>query len=455
MSSDSPAWVELRAKTPAEWEVALLAEVTDFQEGPGILAKDFTESGVPLLRLRNIEGPNVRLDGCNYLAQAKVESKWKHFALAPGDLLISTSASLGRVSAVDASSAGAIAYTGIIRFRSRSQRLHHEYLRAFLSSKSFVEQAERMATGSVIKHFGPSHLRQMAIALPPISTQARIAELFDALDDRITLLRETNATLETIAQALFKSWFVDFDPVRAKMAGRAPEGMDEVTAAFFPDSFEDSELGEVPRGWKLSTLDGVSDVGIGKTPPRKEAHWFSEDSADVPWVSIRDMGVSGTYMDRTSEYLTVTAVDRFNVRRVPDNTVLLSFKLTIGRVAITQGEMTTNEAIAHCKLTPESPLPSEYVYLHLKQFNYSALSSTSSIADAVNSKTVKAIPIMVPGAEVVAAFAGVMTPLFQRIRATQAHADTLTSLRDTLLPRLISGQLRLPEAQAATESALA
>ncbi len=312
-----------------------------------------------------------------------------------------------------------------------------------------------MATGSVIKHFGPSHLRQMAIALPPISTQARIAELFDALDDRITLLRETNATLETIAQALFKSWFVDFDPVRAKMAGRAPEGMDEVTAAFFPDSFEDSELGEVPRGWKLSTLDGVSDVGIGKTPPRKEAHWFSEDSADVPWVSIRDMGVSGTYMDRTSEYLTVTAVDRFNVRRVPDNTVLLSFKLTIGRVAITQGEMTTNEAIAHCKLTPESPLPSEYVYLHLKQFNYSALSSTSSIADAVNSKTVKAIPIMVPGAEVVAAFAGVMTPLFQRIRATQAHADTLTSLRDTLLPRLISGQLRLPEAQAATESALA
>ena len=100
-----------------------------------------------------------------------------------------------------------------------------------------------MATGSVIKHFGPSHLRQMAITLPPLETQIQIAEMFDALDDRITLLRETNATLEAIAQALFKSWFVDFDPVRAKMGGRTPEGMDEATAALFPDGFETSELG--------------------------------------------------------------------------------------------------------------------------------------------------------------------------------------------------------------------
>jgi type I restriction enzyme S subunit len=155
-----------------------------------------------------------------------------------------------------------------------------------------------------------------------------------ALDDRITLLRETNATLEAIAQAIFKSWFVDFDPVRAKQEGRAPEGMDEATAALFPDSFEESALGLVPRGWRGSTLGAVSDVGIGKTPPRKEAHWFSESPADVRWVSIRDMGTSGAFISHTSEYLTAASIERFNVRQVPNNTVLLSFKMTIGRVAV-------------------------------------------------------------------------------------------------------------------------
>ncbi len=268
-------------------------------------------------------------------------------------------------------------------------------------------------------------------------------------------MRETNQTLEAIAQALFKSWFVDFDPVRAKSEGKLPEAMEEATAALFPNAFEETELGLVPKGWKNSNLSNVSDVGIGKTPPRKEAHWFSEDSTDVRWVSIRDMGTSGSYISNTSEFLTAEAVDKFNVRRVPSNTVLLSFKMTIGRVAITDGEMTTNEAIAHCKLTSESPLPSEYIYLHLKGFDYNSLSSTSSIADAVNSKTVKAIPILVPNAEVVAAFEKITDALFEKIKNTHYQSQTLTTLRDTLLPRLISGQLRIADAEAELEKVTA
>ena len=122
MSSESPACLELRAKAPSNWGVESLEKVTDFQEGPGILAKDFRESGVPLLRLRNIETPRVQLDGCNFLDPEKVNTKWKHFGLSQGDFLISTSASLGRVSVVGPDAVNAIAYTGIIRFRSRSPR---------------------------------------------------------------------------------------------------------------------------------------------------------------------------------------------------------------------------------------------------------------------------------------------------------------------------------------------
>lgn len=292
-------------------------------------------------------------------------------------------------------------------------------------------------------------LNSIEVCVPPPPAQRAIGEFICALDDRIALLRETNATLEAIAQALFKSWFVDFDPVHAKQQGIEPEGMDDATAALFPDSFEESELGLVPRGWKACTMDDVSVVGIGKTPPRKESHWFSENPEDVRWASIRDMGISGAFLSSTSEYLTNESIQRFNVRQVPNNTVLLSFKMTIGRVAITDGDMTTNEAIAHFKLDEQSPLTSEFIYLHLKQFDYTRLSSTSSIADAVNSKTVKAIPILLPDAAIVLAFQGAVSPIFERIKLIQHQAQILSALRDTLLPRLISGQLRLPEADVA------
>ena len=306
-------------------------------------------------------------------------------------------------------------------------------------------------TGSTVSNLRIPVLEALRIPTPTLSSQQNIAETLGALDDRITLLRETNATLEAIAQALFKSWFVDFDPVRAKMEGRAPEGIDETTAALFPDGLEDSELGLVPKGWKNRTMSDVSTVGIGKTPPRKEQHWFSEDPRDVRWVSIRDMGAVGVYANQTSEFLTKDAVERFNVRRVPDNTVLMSFKMTIGRVAIADGEMTTNEAIAHFKLMPEAPLSPEFIYLHLKQFDYSTLSSTSSIADAVNSKTVREIPILVPSSEIMAIFQTQVGVLFEKLKNTEQQAQTLATLRDTLLPRLISGQLRLPQAQATAE----
>ena len=314
------------------------------------------------------------------------------------------------------------------------------------------KQVKGQAYGSAQENINLEVLRKLEFPIPSLGVQVEIADFLSLLDDRIALLRETNATLEAIAQALFKSWFVDFDPVSASMEGRAPEGMDEATAALFPDGFEESELGLVPRGWRASTMGEVSTVGIGKTPPRKEPQWFSESAYDTRWVSIRDMGASGVFASQTSEYLTEESIQRFNVRVVPDNTTLLSFKMTIGRVAITDGEMTTNEAIAHFKLDAESPLTSEFIYLHLKQFNYSSLSSTSSIADAVNSKTVRNIPVLVPDAEVLHAFQDQIKPIFSRLKVIEQQAQTLATLRDTLLPRLISGQLRLPETTTLLEA---
>lgn len=190
---------------------------------------------------------------------------------------------------------------------------------------------------------------------------------------------------------------------------------------------------------RICRADEYFDISIGKTPPRKEPQWFSANPKDVTWVSISDMGTCGLYISCSSEQLTKEAVDRHNVKIVPDNTVLLSFKLTVGRIAITNGEMTTNEAIAHFK-TDKKEI-NEYLYCYLKCFNYQTMGSTSSIATAVNSKIIKGMPFVVPTDDELIDFHSVVAPMFAKIKANQTESEKLTAVRDTLLPKLMSGEL--------------
>lgn len=189
----------------------------------------------------------------------------------------------------------------------------------------------------------------------------------------------------------------------------------------------------------ICRADEYFDISIGKTPPRKEPQCFSTNPQDVTWVSISDMGTCGLYISSSSEQLTKQAVERHNVKVVPDNTVLLSFKLTVGRIAITNGEMTTNEAIAHFK-TDKKEI-NEYLYCYLKCFNYQTMGSTSSIATAVNSKIIKGMPFVVPTNDELEEFHIFAAPMFAKIKANQIETDNLTALRDTLLPKLMSGEL--------------
>ena len=292
-------------------------------------------------------------------------------------------------------------------------------------------------------------LHRIPVLLPSLAEQKAIASVLGAFDDKIELNRRMNATLEAMARALFQSWFVDFDPVRAKLDGRQPIGLDEATAALFPASFQDSTLGHIPKGWEVKTADEVSTVGIGKTPPRMEHQWFSENPADVPWMSIRDLGIAGVFISHTSEFLTAEAVEKFRIKRIPDNTVVLSFKLTMGRVAITDGKMLSNEAIAHFCLNPETTFGSAYLYCYLKGFGFDQLGSTSSIATAINSDMVRGMRVLVPPKGIAEAFERTVKPLFTQMKNIQKQSHTLATLRDTLLPKLLSGELRVTEALTA------
>ena len=240
--------------------------------------------------------------------------------------------------------------------------------------------------------------------------QKQIAEILSSLDDKIELNRRINASLEKLASSLFKQWFVDIGD-------------------------------KLPQGWRIGKLSDISDITIGRTPPRMQKQWFSENPEDIKWISIRDLGNSGIYINKTAEYLTKDAVDRFNIPVIPKNTVILSFKLTVGRVAITTEDMLSNEAIAHIKLK-SSDLSSEYVYLFLKRFDYSILGSTSSIATAVNSKTIKDISILIPDEQTSKKFTKLVQPIFSNILRNTSEIDSLSQIRDSLLPRLMSGKIR-------------
>ena len=164
---------------------------------------------------------------------------------------------------------------------------------------------------------------------------------------------------------------------------------------------------------------------------------------DIKWFSIADMGKAGVFIDESSEYLTEEAIEKYNVVIVPENTLILSFKLTVGRVAITTNKCTTNEAIAHFKTNNKDINP--YLYCYLKVFKYGELGSTSSIAKAINSKIVKKIPVLIPSNNKMKESKELFENIFNEIKSNQLEINNLTKLRDTLLPKLMSGEIDVSE----------
>jgi type I restriction enzyme S subunit len=285
----------------------------------------------------------------------------------------------------------------------------------FLYFKLKMLDLVKMNVGSAVPSLTTAVLNEIKLDLPPLPAQRAIAATLSCLDDKIELNRRINANLEAQAQAIFKSWFVDFEPWG----------------------------GVMPAGWTTGKAEDFFDISIGKTPPRKETQWFTANPQDVVWVSISDMGSCGVFISDSSEYLTAESLSRFNIKVVPSGAVLLSFKLTIGRVAITNGEMTTNEAIAHFKRQEDTA--TEHLYCYLKAFDYQSLGNTSSIGTAVNSKTIKAMPFVMPDGKTIEKFHASTAPLFEQIRVHLEESARLAAIRDTLLPRLMSGEIRPPE----------
>ena len=327
-----------------------------------------------------------------------------------------------------------------IRIFPKSESIDLKYVYYMTKSPDFWP-----IRGSAQPFISQTDIRELYVQLPELRVQRFIGNLLYELEQKIRVNQAVSSTLQEITETIFKSWFIDFDTVKSKMAGEGPVGMDGETASLFPGAMEDSELGYIPKGWSVLSAGELFDIGIGRTPPRKEPEWFSEGKNGVPWVSIRDMGTFGVFSQSTSESLTEAAVVKFRVPVVPEQTVLMSFKLTVGKLCITDRPLVTNEAIAHFRVPKEGRLDSNYAYLWLNRYDMRTLDSTSSIGTATNSGVIRNIKFLVPSKELLLRFQKTVDPIFKGLQSLQEQSTTLSYLRDALLPRLVSGELQIPQ----------
>lgn len=428
--------------------------------GSNLVSRDYVEQGVPVIRGQNMGGKWVSGDFV-FVSPEKAAQLAQNKA-RPGDVVFTQRGTLGQVSIVPQTP-----YSEYVVSQSQMKitvdpdKADPQFIYYLFRSEEQLRYVLNSAIQTGVPHTNLGILRKTPVSIPALGTQKAIAEFLCAFDDRITLLRETNATLEAIAQALFKSWFVDFDPVRAKAEGRQPEGMDATTAALFPDSFEESELGLVPKGWGMSTLGAICDSngGVIQTGPfGSQLHASDYVAEGVPVVMPKD--ISNRRVDAsTAAKVGLEDVQRLAKHQLRDGDIVFSRRGDVEKHALIGDTEVGWLCGTGCLLVRPGSRRRVAGYLsrsldlpHTKQ--WLTQHAVGATMPNLNTGILAAVPVVVPSDEVLGAFDEATSELDTRISAGNAAAQTLTQLRDTLLPRLISGQLRLPEAETLLEKAL-
>lgn len=338
-----------------------------------------------------------------------------------------------------------------------------EYVGYYLRSPKFRQAMLAFSTMSTRASLNNEMIGRLEISFPSRNVQTRISDILKSLDDRIVLLRETNTTLEAIAQALFKSWFVDFDPVRAKMEGRVPEGMDEAMAALFPDGIEESELGTLPMGWNLVPFGQLLSHTIG-------GDWgsdASDEKNDTRVAIIRGTDIPDLQSGANSRVpVRYTSGKKLATRKLEDGDIVLevsggSKDQPTGRALyLTNGLLgqfdCPVEPASFCRLLRPSgkgigvALGQHLTYIYAQGKTWEYQNQSTGIANFQTVHFLETELVVVPSNDILDAFVNIVRPLIERTHLTQIQ--DLVNLRDALLPRLISGQLRLPEVEAQIEA---
>ncbi|MEK6301137.1 MAG: restriction endonuclease subunit S [Acidobacteriota bacterium] len=441
----------------AKWEAGILGNFVRHQKGFAFKSSEYRPHGHPVVRVSNFTDRTINMADCNYIDSENI-SQYLNYALHTGDVVIATVGSwpsneasvVGRTIRVPPEADGAFLNQNAVRLRGTAE-LNEEFLFYLLKTENFQTYLVGTAQGSANQ--ASITLRDIfgyEFPLPPLSEQRAIARILGTLDDKIALNRRINETLEAMARALFKSWFVDFDPVRAKVEGRDP-GLPKPIADLFPDSFEESELGDIPKGWRVGTLGMLGKLAIGGDWGEGEAfagaidanclrgvdlehlrqsghasaprRWFKPSSLERRAMDDRDVLIAGSGAGPTGRPLWMCA----DLLQVLGPCVYSNFckRIRCGTAA----EAVYLDAWLH------GMRESGEIWEHVNGTSVPNLDANSLLAG-------KEIPL--PPVPVLDRYYGFVRPIRQELYAGQN--GTLAALRDTLLPKLISGELRVKDA---------
>ena len=413
-----------------------------------------TTAGIPLITAKVIKGGRIETPS-EFIAADTYEEWMRRGIPEAGDVVITTEAPLGEVAQLPK---GKVALAQrVITLRGKKGLVDNTFLKYLLLSRPFQEDLEARATGTTVVGIKQSVLRKIDLAFPSFLDQKAIAHILGTLDDKIELNRKSNETLEAMAKALFQSWFVDFDPVRAKAEGR-PTGLPAEISDLFPDSFEDSELGEIPSGWEMETLGEILDVDKGVSYKGD----FLSDTEGLPMVNLGCFAGGGSFRAEKMKFY----AGEYRERHLA----------SAGDLLVANTDMTQNRIILGAPIiVPSWRGRDKFLFSHhtfairfrrsksaFTRFIYFTLLKPSFrqvAAGHATGTTVLALPkdgitdyqTVIPPAGLLNVFAAKVEALYQKCQSLTEQCELLAKTRDALLPKLISGEIRIPDAEKMLE----
>lgn len=406
-----------------EWREVRLGDLAEFLNGdrgknyPSGAA--FVPSGVPFVNAGHLLNGRIDWSAMDYISTDRA-ALLRGGRFKPGDVLYCLRGTLGKHARVNEGAPVGTVASSLVIIRANPGVCDERFLYLVLGSPAGQTLAKRLDNGSVQPNISVSALAELSVPLPPLPEQRAIAHILGTLDDKIELNRRTSETLEAMARALFKSWFVDFDPVRAKARGEKPAGMDEATAKLFPSELVDSELGPVPKGWRVARLEELVELAYGKALPKS-----TRFSGHVPVYGSG--GKDGTH----------------SVALVSGPGIIIGRKGTVGSVYWSPCDFFPIDTTFYVRLLDNS-VTMRWAHEAVRSIDIAALGADSAVP-GVNRHALGRRSLLVPPPGLLSAYERSADPFWARADALEGQAITLERTRDALLPKLLSGELSVRE----------
>jgi type I restriction enzyme, S subunit len=426
------------------WREALLGELVEMYDGPHATPPKASDGPV-FLGISNLAQGRIDLASSEHVSEDDYTRWTRRVEPQEGDVVFSYETRLGEAAVIPSGLRCCLGRRmGLLR--ALPGKVDKRFLLYAYLGRQFQETLRsRTIHGSTVDRIPLTDMPSFPIEVPEsLDEQRAIAHILGTLDDKIELNRRMSETLEAMARALFKSWFVDFDPVRAKAEGRDPD-LPQPLADLFPARLVASELGEIPQGWKIKPIGDLAEVVGGSTPKTERPEYW--DGGTHHWVTPRDLsGLSMPVLLDTERRITHAGLAQISSGLLPKGTVLLSSRAPIGYLAIAEVPVAVNQGFIAMK--PRQGVSN----LFLLRWASAAYEDIVSYANGstfleISKASFRQIPMVAPPAAVMDSFDGLSRPMYHKTVASERESRTLAALRDTLLPKLISGELRVEDAE--------